>query len=389
MQRRPGGELATRPLHFLWICDCSGSMALDAKIQSLNHAVRTALPQMRTVAEENPNATVLVRTLRFSSGARWIESNPVRLDQYQWTDLVADDVPRTGAFSAEFRHRLEREGAKSGDVQVSLKWHNYNDLDLHVICPSGELIYFSNKRSRCHGELDVDMNVTPTSVEPVENVRWLPGEAPDGHYQVYVHHYRNHGQHGCQDPTAYQVGVLVGGLAQEFQGRISHGEPPQLVYEFDVSAASLQGGGQGNTDLGAALRMVADELRIPPMTDRALPPVMVLLSDGQPTDDFAAGLQALMHQPWGKKGVRIAIGIGQDADLEVLQQFIGHLEIEPLRATNPETLTRYIKWASTAVLKAASAPPSQATASGATNLNVPLPMTPDIDDELASAADVW
>jgi len=26
MSMRPGGELATRPLHFIWMADCSGSM---------------------------------------------------------------------------------------------------------------------------------------------------------------------------------------------------------------------------------------------------------------------------------------------------------------------------------------------------------------------------
>ena len=33
MGKRPGGELATRPLHFIWIADCSGSMSGE-KIQT-------------------------------------------------------------------------------------------------------------------------------------------------------------------------------------------------------------------------------------------------------------------------------------------------------------------------------------------------------------------
>ena len=40
MAKRPGGELATRPLHFIWIADCSGSMSVDGKIQALNTAIR-------------------------------------------------------------------------------------------------------------------------------------------------------------------------------------------------------------------------------------------------------------------------------------------------------------------------------------------------------------
>jgi len=40
MSRRPGSELASRPLHFIWIADSSGSMEQDGKIQALNTAIR-------------------------------------------------------------------------------------------------------------------------------------------------------------------------------------------------------------------------------------------------------------------------------------------------------------------------------------------------------------
>jgi uncharacterized protein YegL len=108
-------------------------------------------------------------------------------------------------------------------------------------------------------------------------------------------------------------------------------------------------GADGETDLGRALSMVADELRVPPMSDRALPPVLVLISDGQPTDDYRTGLDQLMREPWGRKAVRLAIAIGRDADLDVLSRFIGNPEIRPLAAHSPEELVHYIKWASTIV----------------------------------------
>ena len=388
MSRLPGSALANRPLHFIWICDASASMSLDGKIQALNNAIREALPNMKEVADENPNASVLIRTLRFSRGATWSETEPIPLNDFQWTDLAADDLPRTAAFSAEFRGRLEREGAQSGDVQVSLIWNNYNDLDLHVICPSGEEIYFGHRKSACGGELDVDMNVSPTSEEPVENIYWPPGGSPQGHYQVFVNHFKNHGRPGCTDPTSFKVAVSVGGAVQEFTGSISHGEPKKLIYEFDadetVATTSISGGG-GNTDIGTALEMVAEQMKIPPMTDRALPPVLVLLSDGQPTDDFQQGLSKLMAQPWGKKAVRIAIAIGQDADESVLQDYIGHPEIKPLQANNPEMLTRYIKWASTVVLKAASSPAGQAAAKSGGNVPIAVP---SITEE-PSDSSVW
>lgn len=141
----------------------------------------------------------------------------------------------------------------------------------------------------------------------------------------------------------------------------------------------------GVTDMGRALELVTEQLRVPPMADRALPPVLVLVSDGQPTDDFGSGLKALMSEPWGKKAVRISIAVGHDADLDVLTKFMGSAEMKPLEANNAQTLVGYIKWASTAVLKAASAPASR-QAGDTTDNNVPLPSAPVAS---ASDDDVW
>ena len=157
----------------------------------------------------------------------------------------------------------------------------------------------------------------------------------------------------------------------------------------EVTKKLADGTVSAGTDMGTALRVVADQLQIPPMTDRALPPVLVLISDGQPTDDFEGGLKALMDLPWGKKAVRIAIGIGKDADPDVLQKFIGHQELKPLQANNSEALARYIRWVSTAVLKSASSPASQAVRASSSGVNVPIPTPPDPGSEPTSATDVW
>ncbi len=231
MPKLPGGPLATRPLHFIFIADCSTSMAGD-KIQSLNHAIREAIPHMREVAHGNPNAEVLVRSVKFSTGAQWHHSQPTNVDLFEWTDLSVD----------------------------------------------------------------------------------------------------------------------------------------------------------GQTDMGRALSLVAEVLKTPPMPERALPPVLVLVSDGEPTDDFDTGLRTLMNEPWGKKAVRLAISIGDSARKDVLQKFIGHAELPPLQANNADQLVRYIRWASTAVLQAASAPASQSAAMPA-GVNVPLPLPPASGP--ATPNDVW
>lgn len=239
--KRPGGELASRPLHFIWVVDCSGSM-YGEKIGTVNHAIQSTIPEMADAARDNPNARLLIRTLKFSTGASWVTADPVPVEDFAWDDLEADGV----------------------------------------------------------------------------------------------------------------------------------------------------------TDMGKAFEMLAAQLTIPPMTDRALPPVLVLLSDGQPTDDYKKGLEKLLHLPWGKKAVRIAISIGQDADDDVLQQFTGNRELV-LQANNPQALVKMIKWASTAasmVSAPASRPVDQAKIDlpkepSATNAPLILDMNNIPDPSSVGAGDVW
>ena len=134
----------------------------------------------------------------------------------------------------ELRARLEREGARSSDVQVSLMWNNYNDLDLHVVCPSGERIHGGNRKSSCNGELDVDANVRPDSRKPIENVVWPEGEAPAGTYQVFVHYYKKHKKRRSKDPTKFRVIANAYGDLLEYSGELNFGEEIQLVCSFNV-----------------------------------------------------------------------------------------------------------------------------------------------------------
>jgi uncharacterized protein YegL len=113
---------------------------------------------------------------------------------------------------------------------------------------------------------------------------------------------------------------------------------------------------EGETDMGQAFALLAEDFRKIPDTTRALPPQIVLVSDGKPTDDWKGALQALFDIPWGKRAVRQAIAIGQDADHETLKKFIDNIERPVLRADNAEQLVRYFRYVSTAV---AGAPPGK------------------------------
>ena len=87
--QRPGGELATRPIHFFWVEDCSGSM-YGEKIGIVNNTIQECIPEMRNSADNNPNAQLLIRALQFSSGASWITTSPVPVENYSREDMEAN-----------------------------------------------------------------------------------------------------------------------------------------------------------------------------------------------------------------------------------------------------------------------------------------------------------
>ena len=122
-----------------------------------------------------------------------------------------------------------------------------------------------------------------------------------------------------------------------------HVRQPTPVEQFqwtDVKAG-------GASDVGSALKLVAEELETLPIpTHNQPPPTLVLVTDSKPTDDFEQGMKALMDHICGRKAARIAIGIGADVDYNMLKRFIGNDELEPLRADNAQDLTHYINWAS-------------------------------------------
>ncbi len=145
----------------------------------------------------------------------------------------AISLSNTTSENEELNRRLIREGGKSGSLQFSLMWNNYNDIDLHCIDPNGEQIYYGNKYVSSQGELDVDMNVESyESLEPVENIYWPENEAPVGVYRVFVHHYQNHQcGYNCQDPTPVFVSLKINGRVENFRVEL-HADEYATIKEF-------------------------------------------------------------------------------------------------------------------------------------------------------------
>ena len=151
------------------------------------------------------------------------------------TGSTPESTPSGGIFdprASEIKTLVQAAGGQTGEIQISLGWKNTNDLDLHVIDPDGEEVFFDNPRSRSKGELDVDQNRSCGRVtnSPVENVFWAKENALEGTYVVFVNHYQNC---GGTDPTGFDVLVKIGDDEERLTGSIRFGDARQQVHRFE------------------------------------------------------------------------------------------------------------------------------------------------------------
>ncbi|MDR0756797.1 MAG: hypothetical protein LBF85_03015 [Tannerella sp.] len=113
-----------------------------------------------------------------------------------------------------------------GEIKVTLTWNNVNDIDLHVIDPNGEEIYWNHKNSASGGKLDYDNRVS----HGPENIYW-PEAKLTGNYLVEVHHYEG------TTAANYSVYINAFGRSKVVTGSISP-EEMKLVAVFDETGIS-------------------------------------------------------------------------------------------------------------------------------------------------------
>jgi len=119
----------------------------------------------------------------------------------------------------------------TGDVQVTLSWDADSDVDLHVVAPGGEEVYYGRRQSPSGGQLDLDSNAA-CRIDGVrnENITWPVGRAPRGQYTVRVDYWSNCGV----ERTNYTV-------------RINNGGDVQIVSGFFTESGDQGGAGSGRT----------------------------------------------------------------------------------------------------------------------------------------------
>lgn len=117
-----------------------------------------------------------------------------------------------------------------------------------------------------------------------------------------------------------------------------------LVRAREASWTDL--GANGGTPMGAAFElarnMVEDRNVVP---GRAYRPTIVLVSDAQPNDglEWKQQLEALLKSERGGKAFRMALAIGSDADLAVLQAFLAEPEARVYRADEARQIRTFFQ----------------------------------------------
>jgi Ca-activated chloride channel family protein len=248
------------PMNLAFVIDTSDSMNEEDKITWVKESMAVFMNKIRdadflALVSFNETAQVLFESTRMDSPEkrrRFLDAvNGLKPEG--GTDLEAGlkagyeqvlanyregSVNRVLFFSdgTEFSGRLAGAGAQSGDIRVSLLWNNRNDLDIHVITPRQEEIFYGHPKDVTGGFLDVDMNVQGETTKPVENIFWAPGRASQGRYRVFVQNYDYHERK--REPTAFQVEIKNGNEYRRFEGTVSGKGSNTDVCTFEYKGAS-------------------------------------------------------------------------------------------------------------------------------------------------------
>jgi len=180
-------------------------------------------------------------------------ASTLRLIDEEWLDddealALVEDITEAPEFP-ELRPASLSEGyvvhpeisptyRRIGDVNIELRWYSTADLDLHVIDPFGDEIYYPEeyRHSPSGGELDRDDRCNPIAFGGPESVYWSFAEAPEGDYWVRIDYYAQ-----CEDegPTDWLLTLNVDGQSwivssDEAGGPLEPGEIRDIVVFYRV-----------------------------------------------------------------------------------------------------------------------------------------------------------
>ena len=98
-------SVSRKSLVIFFVIDTSGSMK-GTKIGELNTVMEELIPEIRRVGEADTEVKVAVLT--FSTGVKWMYSEPVAIEDFEWSRLSASGVTSMGEAFKELSLRMSR-----------------------------------------------------------------------------------------------------------------------------------------------------------------------------------------------------------------------------------------------------------------------------------------
>ena len=169
---------------------------------------------------------------------------------------------------------------------------------------------------------------------------------------------------GGEDDSRAEIHVAVVTFGKD--GAKVH-QPLAPASKVQWSRMTAAGGTPMGAAFDAATGMIEDRAQIP---SRAYRPTIILVSDGQPTDDWQAPLKRLLGAERASKAARFAMGIGDDADEGMLTAFLATAEARVYRAHEARQIKQFFRWVTMSVTqRSRSANPDSVIAAEPTNLD--------------------
>jgi uncharacterized protein YegL len=100
------GKPVKKELTLFYVVDKSGSMS-GSPINAVNTAIMESIPVLKEISD-GPEADIKVATLTFSTSADWLHG-PVGVDNFQWSNIMADGLTSMGMAFSKLNEKLSRE----------------------------------------------------------------------------------------------------------------------------------------------------------------------------------------------------------------------------------------------------------------------------------------
>ena len=105
-------EVPRRTMVLFFLVDTSGSM-YGTKIGTVNTVIEEIIPELKDLSENNADAEIKIATLAFSTGAKWINSQPISAENFKWDHLEAMGSTDLGEACKQLNEKLSKNAFMS------------------------------------------------------------------------------------------------------------------------------------------------------------------------------------------------------------------------------------------------------------------------------------